>query len=163
MSIREARLDDASAIARVHAQSRAVYYGAALSAEDATADREPMWCRFLADDTRFTVVADGTSGVIGFLSAHQESTGGWDLTSLYVLPAVFGTGVADQLYRTFVERIGTAAAALEVWDENLRAQAFYRRRGWLSTDAVRPGPGAVPFRTWHLRRDEAGSSLPPSR
>lgn len=51
-----------------------------------------------------------------------------ELTTLYVLAGVYGTGLADQLMD---RAVGDRPAHLWVLAENPRAQAFYRRHGFV--------------------------------
>lgn len=55
------------------------------------------------------------------------------LEALYVRPAAWGSGVADELHAWAVAELraaGVATARLWVLEENLRARRFYERHGW---------------------------------
>jgi diamine N-acetyltransferase len=55
------------------------------------------------------------------------------LEGLFVLPWVWGSGVADRLHDVAVQRLrgwGCGWCRLSVLEENHRARRFYERRGW---------------------------------
>ncbi|WP_413354960.1 GNAT family N-acetyltransferase [Microbacterium sp. 1P06AB] len=145
--LRAATVEDAAAIAAIHAAARAAYYGEHLDPADAARDREPMWRRLVAEDGRVTVVA-ADEGPTGFLHVRLGET--VELVSLYVRPELFGRGIGSALHERFDEVRGGRPAELEVWDGNARAKAFYAARGWRVTDRTRDGIAGIPFVTWRL-------------
>ncbi|MFJ4161382.1 GNAT family N-acetyltransferase [Microbacterium testaceum] len=149
MIIRRGRVADADAIAALHERSRAAYYGDALEAENAQLDRRPMWRRLLQESDTHVFCAAEDDSLVGFLCLRWQADGTEvELHSLYVDPARFGTGIADALYEQFVAQSGDRQAHLEVWNRNERAEAFYRRHGWIPSDRIRPGPSGTAFVTW---------------
>ncbi|MFC8041572.1 GNAT family N-acetyltransferase [Paenarthrobacter sp. NPDC057355] len=66
------------------------------------------------------------------------------LISVYVAPEYRGLGLADELLQQACEAAGKELGAhsieLGVHEDNARAQAFYRRHGFVITGASRPYP-----------------------
>jgi ribosomal protein S18 acetylase RimI-like enzyme len=150
--VRDATPSDALQISRVHERSREAYYADALDPVDAAHDRYPMWVDTLTRTDTWCAVAVQNEEVIGFVAArfteHNDSPA--ELSSLYVEPGHFGSGVGRALYERFIEVAPPGAAELEVWDGNDRAKHFYSHRGWRPTTRTRAGVGGVPFVTWRL-------------
>jgi ribosomal protein S18 acetylase RimI-like enzyme len=150
--LRVATPPDAGAVAAVHRESRASYYGPA-AADGRDDGRDAMWAVLLGQTARATYVAEHANHVVGFLSMTRAGPcpGSLELTALYVLPVFFGTGAGTLLYTRFEEaRRPAEPGRLEVWAANERAIAFYRHRGWVETEIARPGPQGHPFVTWVL-------------
>jgi GNAT superfamily N-acetyltransferase len=143
MLIREATVDDAAGIARVHVDTwRATYAGivpaehlAALSAE-AGAQR---WRSNLAaaEPGRFTYVADDAGQVVGFASGGPERSGDpeyrGEVYALYVLPAWQRRGVGRQLLGACGRRLlaqGVVSLLIWVLADN-PSRDFYARLGGL--------------------------------
>jgi ribosomal protein S18 acetylase RimI-like enzyme len=150
--LRRARLTDAREIARVHRLSRAHYYGVLPESND---DREAMWAHLLSQHDRLTWIAEASGAIVGFLSARHSGAlpdAELELTAIYVLPEHYGRGVGSRLHDAFErERGSDVSGVLEVWAANSRAIEFYRRRGWIPTETVRPGPQDAEFVTYQLR------------
>jgi len=71
--------------------------------------------------------------------------GGGRLERLYVRPAAWGTGVAEELHAAALDALreqGATAASLWCLVENPRARRFYERQGWRldGTERVVPFP-----------------------
>lgn len=84
-------------------------------------------------DPSVTVLIDELDGVPVGYAAFGD---GW-LRHFGVLPALWGTGRADDLHVAVLERSAAAGAPttyLWVLVDNRRARAFYRRLGWCDTD-----------------------------
>ncbi len=141
MVIREATVDDAAGIARVHVDTwRATYAGivpaehlAALSAE-AGAQR---WRSNLAaaQPGRFTYVADDGGQVVGFASGGPERSGDpehqGEVYALYVLPGWQRRGVGRELLRACARHLlaqGVASLLIWVLAEN-PSRGFYAHLG----------------------------------
>ncbi|MFZ7087430.1 GNAT family N-acetyltransferase [Curtobacterium sp. RRHDQ10] len=135
-TIRPAILDDAAAIARVHATSWRETYGRFVEDPDASpwfdVDRRiAMWQENLEGDTHATSVAVHDGAIVGF--AAVESTSGPDavraeeLTMLYLLAGSHGSGAGQALLDA---ALADRPASLWVAEDNPRAQAFYRRNGF---------------------------------
>lgn len=151
LDVRNAEAMDAREISRVHQRSRSWYYG--ISVEDEGEARVAMWSRLLAQAERTTYVGEADGQIVGFISftLSGDLQDGLELTSLYVLPDHFGSGIGRALYARFENaRRPAQSGRLEVWSGNTRAKRFYRRCGWKETNLTRPGPQGRPFVTWTL-------------
>jgi ribosomal protein S18 acetylase RimI-like enzyme len=149
--VRDATPADAAQVTRVHQRSREAYYGDALDRIDAGQDRYPTWLATLTRPGTWCLVAEQDGHVTGFIAAHlTERDSPAELSSLYVDPDRFGTGIGTALYDRFIEVVQSRTAELEVWDGNERAKRFYANRGWRPTTLVRAGVAGRPFSTWRL-------------
>ena len=127
MTVREARVGDAAAIARVHVDSwRTTYRGivpddylAQLSYEA----REQWWQRALtgADRRQFVYVAEDAGGeIVGFASGGPQRNGDpvytGELYTVYLLATHQGRGLGRALTRAVAERLAEAGMqAMLVW------------------------------------------------
>jgi diamine N-acetyltransferase len=74
-------------------------------------------------------VAEAEGEIVGAVVAKPGT-----LEHLFVVPAHWGTGVADALHAAALgvsREAGVAECRLEVLEENRRARRFYERRGWV--------------------------------
>ena len=147
--VRDATPADAPEVAAVHVRSwQAAYRG--LLPDDFLASLDPVArasrYRLGVDETDapHTIVAVMGGGVVGFAttgpSRDADAGGLGELMALYVDPARWGTGTGRALIaaaRDRLARIGFRAAALWVLAGNARAEAFYRRDGWIPDGAER--------------------------
>jgi GNAT superfamily N-acetyltransferase len=103
-------------------------------------ERAKMWERRLADFPHATKVAVENGVVIGFATAGPD-----ELNALYVRARRQGSGVADELIDA---AIGDRPCSLWVFDANPRAQAFYRKHGFVASGErkVEPFSGAMEIR-----------------
>ena len=72
--------------------------------------------------------------MMGPLDMPVDDANGMELYRLYVDESVKGAGVADELMRDCVAWARSKSARalyLSVWEENFRAQRFYRRHGFM--------------------------------
>jgi GNAT superfamily N-acetyltransferase len=146
--LRPARPADAAAIAHVHRLSRAWYYGTEADPAD---DRQAMWDHLLGEPGRTTWVAEDDGTVVGFGSWTRTTTPPVTrLEAMYVLPDRTGGGTGGRLHDQFEADRGGDVGELEVWAGNERAIAFYLRRGWVATEASRPGPNGLDFVAYRL-------------
>ena len=158
--IRSAEVEDAQAVTQIHAVARGAYYeasGVSVSTDDpATGDEyRDFWLKMITAEGNHAWIAEESTHCIGFLVAglpiHEDMAGrlALELIGLYVVPEAWGSGVADGLHERFVRLLGStppaAEGVLDVWSGNRRAQAFYRRRGWVPDGRSRAGPAGQPF------------------
>lgn len=143
--IRTAQPADLDAIAALHARARATYYQRHIP-EQAYAGAAEMygtregWSRSVARDAAeggvLCAEQEGElTGVAAFLTQDGETT----LTQLHVDPVHWRRGTGAALHAACVDawrRAGIRRVRLEVYEHNLRAQAFYAAHGW------RPDPAA---------------------
>jgi ribosomal protein S18 acetylase RimI-like enzyme len=142
MPIREANIDDAAVIARIHVDSwRTTYVGivpaeylASLSYER----REQIWRESLADRGRadFTLVAESAQGeVVGFATGGPERSGNPDyrgeLYAIYLNVASQRRGIGGRLFDAVVERLlSLSYDSLVVWVlADNPARRFYEALG----------------------------------
>lgn len=139
LRIRRATAEDALGIARVHVRSWRESYGHVFSAflldglnVQARAER---WRRILTAGAEVWVAevrARTGERIVGWASAGaSRDTDGpapLELNGIYVLRDHYGTGAGQQLLDA---ALGDAPAYLWVLADNPRAQAFYRRNGFL--------------------------------
>lgn len=142
MQIRQAGLDDASAVAGVYVRSWQVAFAGLvpqryLDAMDASRD-EPGWKSRIAE-TRWpssgVLVTESETGIVGFASfgPSEEAPGIAEIGTLYTLPEVWGTGIGKQLMLATLATLKQAdypQAALWVLEDNERARRFYEAAGW---------------------------------
>ncbi|PZE93378.1 GNAT family N-acetyltransferase [Curtobacterium sp. MCBD17_008] len=158
--VRDATPADAAQVTRVHQRSREAYYGDALDRRDAAQDRYPMWLATLTRPGTWCLVAEQDGHVAGFIAAHLADRGSpAELSSLYVDPDRFGSGIGTALHTRFIEVVPSGTAELEVWDGNERAKRFYAVRGWRPTTRTRAGVAGRPFVTWRLDVRRGSRSL----
>lgn len=134
MSVREAALEDADDIDRVHVQAWQRAYGDFLAPDDLVGARIPQedrvasWRERIADADVQTWVYDVDGFVAGFASA-----GDGHLWALYVDPAAQGAGVGTALLahaEAALRAEGAQAATLSVFSANEHGRRFYESRGW---------------------------------
>lgn len=142
MIIREAKIEDAAAIAKVHVDSwRTTYQGiipdqflAGLSYERS----ELMWQDILSNSQpiNFTVVAESDQGnIIGFANGGREREGSpiytGEVFAIYLLEEFQRRGIGSQLMMVLVSRLiqgGLTSLLVWVLEEN-PARRFYERLG----------------------------------
>lgn len=130
---------DLEALATLHAVSRRHAYAGTLPPE-AIERVTPQamleqWADRLAEPLpgRQIVVAESGGRLVGFAMTTVVADGG-ELNAIHVHPDHHGTGVAVALHDLAMDQLrdgGCAAAYLWVLVGNERAQAFYRRHGWV--------------------------------
>jgi GNAT superfamily N-acetyltransferase len=147
VDIRTASTDDAEAIGRVHALSRGAAYAGLVPAE-ALATVTPtgqaeVWRVRLAEagehaERAACFVAEEDGEVVGF-TFGSASGGTAELHAIHLLPDRWGSGVGQALHDRLLEEMrawGCTRAELCVLTGNERAQAFYRRHGWVTDGAA---------------------------
>ncbi|MEV4953258.1 GNAT family N-acetyltransferase [Paenarthrobacter nitroguajacolicus] len=137
-TIRPATVDDAEAMALMHVQSWRESYAHLLppeffeKQEAALPDRIERYRAFIAAGHTRMLAHDPDGQLVGLGAAGpgQDEDGPYDreLYMLYTLERIHGRGVGQALVEAL---IGDGPAYLWVLDDNPRAQAFYRRNGFV--------------------------------
>jgi len=137
-TIRPATVDDAEAMAHMHIQSWKESYGRLLppeffaQQEAALPDRIERYRAFIAAGQTRMLALDTEDRLVGLgaTGPGQDEDGPCEreLYMLYTLERVHGRGVGQALVDAL---IGHGPAYLWVLDDNPRAQAFYRRNGFV--------------------------------
>ena len=139
ITVRQACVKDAKAMARVHVQSWQETYRGLMADEildrpGFVERRERFWAAALGDErysaNRVAVAERGGEPVgIAMAGPAEDPDAHWpvQLFVLYVLAADHGRGAGHGLLAAV---IGNDQAALWVADPNPRAQAFYRKHGF---------------------------------
>lgn len=144
--VRAARVEDAAEMAQVNVQSwRETYRG--LMPDEVLDDagfvgaRERFWTAILSEERfrahRVAVAErDGEMIGIGMAGPPEDPEAAWavHLYVLYVLAAEHGSGAGAALLDAVINAHETAA--LWVADPNPRAQAFYRKHGFVADGTV---------------------------
>jgi GNAT superfamily N-acetyltransferase len=154
--VRQARVEDAAEMARVNVRSWRETYRGLMS--DIVLDdpglpdiRERFWTAMLSDEryrANRVAVAERDGEVIGIAMAgpSPSSASQWStqLYVLYVVAAEHGTGAGAALLEAVIGPHDSAA--LWVADPNPRAQAFYRKQGFVADGAVNVEDGVREIR-----------------
>ncbi len=145
--IRNARPADLDAIAALHTRARATYYQGhipeeAYAGEAELARTREGWTLAVARDaTEGGVLCAEEDGELTGVAAYRTQDGETTLTQLHVDPVHWRRGTGGALHAACVEvwrRAGVRRVRLEVYEHNLRAQAFYTAQGWLPDPAGTP-------------------------
>ncbi len=149
--VRAPRIADVPAIAHVHVEGWRQTYRGLMSDEildDPTfhGRRERMWQAILADPQyadRSVAVAEVDERIVGVAMAgppsDEDATWERQLYVLYLLDDHHGSGAGIDLMSAAIPE--AASAALWVADPNPRAQAFYRKVGFLPDGATKDEDG----------------------
>ena len=139
MRFRRAGAADATAIARLHADSWRRHYRGAYADSfldgDVEADREQVWTERLrsAPGESLTVLAEDDAGLVGFGHAVFGSDPTWGalLDNLHVRQRRKRQGIGSELLGRIAEAVTERGTPLYLWvlEQNLPAQAFYAARG----------------------------------
>jgi GNAT superfamily N-acetyltransferase len=139
--VRPARVQDIAQMARVHVRCwqeayRGLMSDAVLDDPGLPAARERMWTACLTDEryrwSRVAVAERGDQLVgIAMSGPPEDVTALWtrQLYVIYVYAADYGTGAGQALLEAVIAP--AESAALWVADPNPRAQAFYRKHGFV--------------------------------
>lgn len=144
LAIRDARADDADAVAGIHVRSwQAAYRG--LIDQDvldglSIDERADGWRRIFADPlptSLGTFVAEREGEVVAWASfgsgRDPDNLDDAELYGIYADPSAWSTGAGHALLEAVEQRMADAGhtrAYLWVLDGNDRADAFYARHGW---------------------------------
>ena len=158
--VRSARVEDAAEMARVNVRAwRETYRGVmedhVLDDPGLPAARERFWTAMLSDDryrANRVAVAERDGEMLGIAMAgpSRSSAAQWgtQLYVLYVLAAEHGTGAGAALLDAVIGPHDSAA--LWVADPNPRAQAFYRKHGFVADGTVNVEDGVREIRMVRL-------------
>ncbi|SMH32479.1 Ribosomal protein S18 acetylase RimI [Rathayibacter oskolensis] len=152
--VREARHDDAEEIARVHVGSWRETYRGSLVTDDVLDDPELLprrvaFWRAALTDSRWAAnriaVAEHDGALVGIaMSGPVDGDERTHLHVLYLLAEHHGTGAGAALLDAVLE--AADPAALWVGDPVPRAQAFYRRHGFVADGSTRVEDGVRSIR-----------------
>ena len=153
--VRRAEPSDASNMARVHVDTWRDTYRGLMS--DAVLDdpallgwREKFWAAALTDPkySRNTAAVASSDGKLVGIAMSGPSLEDADqpqqLHLLYAYATFHGSGVGTELLNAVIDQ--AAPAALWVADPNPRAQAFYRKNGFVPDGAVKTKDGVREIR-----------------
>ena len=160
--VRFARPEDADAIARVQVISwRETYRGtlvpdAVLDSPEFLPGRQRFWTAALTDRrwaANRVAVAERGGSLIGVAMSGPVEHEAWtrQLYVLYVLAEHHGTGAGTALLQAVIRP--TESAALWVGDPNPRAQAFYRKAGFIPDGSVKTEDGIRELRMLRILPD----------
>lgn len=156
---REARAEDAGAVAGLHADSWQRHYRGAY--DDAFLDGEPsgfldlMWTERLAAPSprAYTIVAEYDGELVGLVHTllDQDPTWGAFIDNLHVRYTVKRQGIGTRLLAMTAlavhDRSPSSGLYLLVLEQNTEAQAFYVARGGTRVEYTDvPPPGGDPAR-----------------
>jgi GNAT superfamily N-acetyltransferase len=151
--VREATVEDASGIARVHVRTWQAAYTHVFPPEalgrldDALPRREAGWRETIeaGSPRSHTLVATTDDEVVGFAhvmpsrdSADTARVG--ELAAIYVSPDVWGAGAGRALMLEALGRLAASGfdeAMLWVLEDNPRARRFYEAAGWWTDGGVK--------------------------
>jgi ribosomal protein S18 acetylase RimI-like enzyme len=157
--LRPAQLDDAEAIAELHADSwrrnhRGAYADSYLDG-DVRADRMAVWKDRLSASTGrdHTLLAEQQGVVVGFVHTIFAKDPIWGalVDNLHVVASQKRLGIGTRMLRHSAQVVVDEApgSGLYLWvlEQNLSAQAFYHALGGECVEhGVVPDPGGVPGR-----------------
>jgi GNAT superfamily N-acetyltransferase len=168
LTVRSARVEDVAQMARVNVRCwqetyRGVMPDAVLDDPELPAARERFWTAALTDE-RYRVnraaVAERDGELIGIAMSGPplDVAAAWtrQLYVLYVCAADHGTGAGRALLDAVVDP--EESAALWVADPNPRAQAFYRKHGFVADGAAQVEGGVREVRMVRERQHGRSSS-----
>lgn len=147
-AIRRARPADAEQLAAVHVRSWQAAYRELLPADFlaglSTAGRAERWRGRLREERppALTMVAELAGELVGFASVGPSrdedlNSADWlELNTIYLLPSAWGTGIAQSLLQTTLN--AQNRYFLWVFADNPRAQAFYRKHGFVADGTSKP-------------------------
>ena len=143
MIVRPATVADLPAIDRVFRTSFCDTFAHLYSSENLDAFLSVFttdaWRAELADPEHAFAVGEQDGAILGYAKLgpnklpHVHPVGVIELKQLYLLKEAHGTGLARDLMNWVLEearRRNAERLALSVWEDNRRAQAFYRRYGF---------------------------------
>ncbi len=139
--IRRARIEDARALAEVHALTweeayRGLVPDEIIDRRDVD-ERELRWREILGGKSYVTHAAEIDGVVVGFVNVgptRETDRPLWgELYAIYLRAAHWGSGIASELMAAGEQELrdlGYPQATLWVLRDNLRARRFYEKHGW---------------------------------
>jgi ribosomal protein S18 acetylase RimI-like enzyme len=175
VTVRPARVGDAAQMAGVNVRCwqetyRGLVPDAVLDDPGFVAARERFWTAALTDERHRgnrVAVAERAGTLVGIAMSGPPLDAGavwaWQLYVLYVLAADHGTGAGCALLEAVLDP--GESAALWVADPNPRAQAFYRKHGFVADGATQVDDGVREIRMVRraVRDIRMGRRLPGGR
>jgi len=140
--IREARPEEALLLAAVQELASVAALDHIFPPELFPYPREAVqarWAGVVSDRASRALIALSENAPVGSACVSE----GW-LEGLYVVPELWGSGLAGSLHDRALELVrdfGSASCRLWVLEDNVRARRFYERRGWRENGRTR----IVPF------------------
>lgn len=138
--IRRFQAEDWAALREVRLAALAESPYAFFSTLAGEADRdEAGWRDWTGRTVLYGAWRDGQP--VGLAGTFRRDDGRWHIVSMWVAPAVRGTGVAARLVGAvtgYIRDAGAPAVTLWVTDVNDRARAFYTRLGFRFTGVRQP-------------------------
>lgn len=171
LEVREARVEDAEEIARIHVRSWQAAYRGLIDQQVldslSISDRADGWRGAIAQPLATTIallVATRDGVILGWASFGSgrdiDTPDDGEVYGIYADPEAWSTGVGHALLTAAEERIADAGhtrAYLWVLDGNDRADTFYARQGWELDGATkieeRPGMTLQEHRRVKVLRD----------
>jgi ribosomal protein S18 acetylase RimI-like enzyme len=144
--VREARREDAEAMARAHVASASAAYGRAEDLER----RTERWRKVFDEPALRPYLAEDDGEVVGVLSVGRSK-----LHAIYVHPDWWGHGIGQALLDKAHALLAETSdeAELTVLVGNVRARRFYERNGWRFVEqVVEPHFGGEPTEVCKYRR-----------
>jgi ribosomal protein S18 acetylase RimI-like enzyme len=134
MRVREASVEDLDELARLFDAYRQFYE----QVSDVAAARTFLEKRLQRGESRVFIAEDDSGRGLGFTQLYPMFSSVrlgpvWVLNDLFVDASARRAGVADALMAAaedFARTGGALGLQLETGEDNLSAQALYRRRGW---------------------------------
>ncbi len=148
MSVRNAKLEDMEAAAKIMVASFRTAFREFVSPQTMDACANPENCRAMLE----AVYREGKmhflmGGDQGFL-CWQETDEGAEIVALHSLPESWGSGLGHALLTAALEQMGNRPVHLWAFEKNLRARRFYEKHGlrWDGTERISEFDGALEVR-----------------
>ncbi|MEH6938894.1 GNAT family N-acetyltransferase [Bacillus sp. JJ664] len=152
MKIREAKISDASGIAKVHVDSWRTTYKNIISNEFleklSYEQRTNSWIQNVSNPNNYVFVAENKEGeIVGFADCGKRASNqidhSGDITSIYILEEYQGQGIGKQLmHQVFIQckKLGFNKVFVEVLEDN-KTRFFYEYYGakLRKTDKIKIG------------------------
>lgn len=170
MKIRNAVLEDAEGIAKVHVDSWRTTYRNIISKDYldnlSYEQRTDLWKRNIGKKGNFLIVAENNEGqIIGFADAWKRENNteenSIDLTSIYLLKTYQGKGIGKNLLKELFEyfkRGEYTKVFVEVLEEN-KTRLFYEYYGAILVDTIEISIGGAQLNELVYRWDSVDKVL----